>query len=269
VILLLKLTLAPVLIGLVSLAERKWGTAVSGALVGLPLTSGPVLYFLAIEQGASFSAHTSIGSLLGLIALAGFALVYALVSRSRSWIPCMAAGTAAYIAISMVILEAPLRGAGLAFAVTCGLLLAALRAFPRTLPVTVSPATASAASTREPSAESVGGRELIWRMITAAVLVFLLTAVAPLLGPVASGLVAMFPIYTSILAVFNHLKSGTRAVSVLHGVVTGAFGGAAFFVIVAAVLGRLAIGPCFLLASFAGVAVQAMLLPFLRPSPSR
>jgi hypothetical protein len=36
--LLLKLTLAPVLIGLVSLAERKWGAGISGALVGLPLT---------------------------------------------------------------------------------------------------------------------------------------------------------------------------------------------------------------------------------------
>ena len=42
---LLKLIIAPVLIGLVSLAERKWGASVSGLLVGLPLTSGPILFY--------------------------------------------------------------------------------------------------------------------------------------------------------------------------------------------------------------------------------
>jgi len=37
-----KLLLTPALLGLVSLAGRRWGPAVSGWLVGLPLTSGPV-----------------------------------------------------------------------------------------------------------------------------------------------------------------------------------------------------------------------------------
>jgi hypothetical protein len=250
--LLLKLTLAPVLIGLVSLAERKWGAAVSGVLVGLPLTSGPVLFILAVEQGLSFSAHTSIASLLGLSAIAGFVLAYSLVARSHGWVPSMFVATVTYAAISALIIEVPLRRAGWAFAVTCGVLLAVLRTFPRTLPATTGKKTVSA-------------RELAWRMITAAILVFLLTAVAPLLGPIPSGLVTMFPVYTSIVTVFNHLKSGVRAVAVLRGVIIGAFGGGVFFVIIAATLQRLGIGACFLLAAVAGVAVQAILLPYLRP----
>jgi hypothetical protein len=46
----LKLVLTPTLIGATSLAGRKWGAAVSGWLVGLPLTSGPVALFLALEM---------------------------------------------------------------------------------------------------------------------------------------------------------------------------------------------------------------------------
>jgi O-antigen/teichoic acid export membrane protein len=51
----LKLVLTPLLIAAASLARRRWGHAVSGWLLGLPLTSGPVAFFLAIERGASFS----------------------------------------------------------------------------------------------------------------------------------------------------------------------------------------------------------------------
>jgi hypothetical protein len=253
---LLKLTLAPVLIGLVSLAERRWGAAISGALVGLPLTSGPVLFFVAVEQGASFSAHMAIGSLLGLTALAAFALAYSLVARARGWLLSMGLAILAYVAVSAVIIEVPLRRAVLSFAVTCAGLSAVLCAFPRTPPSTTG-------------VKSVTGGELIWRMITAGLLVFLLTAVAPILGPIASALITMSPVYISILTVFNHLKSGMRAITVLKGALTGAFGGAVFFVIVAAALERLAIGVCFGMAALAAVAVQAVLVPYLRLVPAR
>jgi len=41
----LKLTITPFLILAASLASRRWGEAVGGWLVGLPLTSGPVAFF--------------------------------------------------------------------------------------------------------------------------------------------------------------------------------------------------------------------------------
>jgi hypothetical protein len=253
--LLLKLTLAPVLIGLVSLAQRKWGAAISGALVGLPLTSGPVLFFLAIEQGATFSAHTAIGSLLGLIAQAGFALAYSRLANWRGWAPSVAGAVVVYVAVSVLFVKVPLRGAALVFVITCAVMAAVLRAFPRN--------SAGAAGS-----EHVSSREVVARMITVAVLVFLVTAIAPLLGPVPSGLLAAFPVYTGILAVFNHLKSSAQATAALRGVQTGAFGAAVFYVIVSLALGRLAIGPCFLLAALAGVAVQAALLPYVRRAAS-
>jgi hypothetical protein len=58
----LKLTVTPVLILAASLASRRWGESVGGWFVGLPLTSGPVCFFLALDQGADFAAASCLGS---------------------------------------------------------------------------------------------------------------------------------------------------------------------------------------------------------------
>jgi hypothetical protein len=245
--LLLKFLIPPLLICLLSLAERKWGAAVSGMLLGFPVTPGPVLFFLALEQGASFSARTAVGSLLGVIALAAFALTYSLVARSRGWLASIIVAIPVFLAISAAILEIPLRRPGWAFFLACGALLATLWAFPRF-------------STNVGGEMQLAGRELIWRMITAAVLVFLLTVVAPLVGPIASGLAVVVPVYTSILTVFNHMQSRTRAMAVLKGLVTGSFSGATFYVIVALFLEKLTSVVCFGLAALACLAVQMILL---------
>ena len=245
--LLLKFLLPPLIICLLSEAERKWGAAISGMLLGFPVTPGPVLFFLALEQGASFSARTAVASLLGLVPLAAFALTYSLVARSRGWLASLLIAIPAFLAISAVILEIPMRRPGWAFLLACGALLATLWAFPRF-------------STSVGGEKQLAGRELIWRMVTAAVLVFLLTAAAPLVGPIASGLAVMIPVYTSILAVFNHMKSSSRAMAVLKGLVTGAFSGASFFLVVALFLEKLNRFACFGLATLACLAVQIVLL---------
>jgi hypothetical protein len=98
----------------------------------------------------------------------------------------MAGAAVVYAAISVLVLQLPPLNAALAFLSTCRVLGAVLPAFPRT--------TAGATANES-------GPELLARMVTAGVLVFLLTAVAPLLGPIPSGLLAAFPVYTGILTV--------------------------------------------------------------------
>ncbi|HEX6121994.1 MAG TPA: hypothetical protein VFY89_02485, partial [Ktedonobacterales bacterium] len=61
----LKLLLTPAFIGGASLAGRRWGVVVSGLLVGLPLTSGPIALFLALDHGASFATAAALGILAG------------------------------------------------------------------------------------------------------------------------------------------------------------------------------------------------------------
>ena len=223
--------------------------------MGLPLTSGPVLFILALEQGKLFSAKASVASLMGLVAIAAFTSVYVRVSRTHGWIPSLLAATATYTAVSAVFIKLPFLSAAWAFSLACVALLLSMFSFPRQSSLNLAAKTSS-------------GREIGVRMATAALLVFLLTSLASLLGPVPSGLAAMFPVYTSILAVFNHMKSNVLSLSVLKGVITGAFGGAVFFVVVALGLGRLATGLCFFSAALAAFAVLALLFPCLNPANS-
>lgn len=44
--LVFKLLMTPLVVGLISLAGRRWGARVSGWRVGLPLTSAPITMFL-------------------------------------------------------------------------------------------------------------------------------------------------------------------------------------------------------------------------------
>ena len=64
-ILVLKLVLAPLIIGSASLAGRKWGPAVSGWIVGMPLTSGPVIFLVALSHDVGFAANAALGVISG------------------------------------------------------------------------------------------------------------------------------------------------------------------------------------------------------------
>jgi hypothetical protein len=101
--LLFKVLLTPVLIGLVSLAGRRWGPAVSGWLIGLPLTSGPVSLFLALEQGKSFAATAAVGTLLGQISTALFCLAYSWLSFRLNWLWSMLIGWGVFMLLTAIV----------------------------------------------------------------------------------------------------------------------------------------------------------------------
>src|SRR5512136_2659671 len=82
---MLKIVMAPMLIGLASLAGRKWGPAISGWIVGMPLTTGPVIFILAVQQGTAYATTAALGTLSGGLALMIFALTYSWLARSSRW----------------------------------------------------------------------------------------------------------------------------------------------------------------------------------------
>jgi hypothetical protein len=96
----LKLLLAPLLFVISSLARRRWGSTVAGILVALPVVAGPILLFTALDHGRAFAAQAASSALLGLVALALFALVFVYLSSRSPWLPtllvswitCLAAG---------------------------------------------------------------------------------------------------------------------------------------------------------------------------------
>ncbi len=186
-LLLVKLVAVPILVLVASLAARRWGPSGGGFIIGLPLTSGPVLVFLALEQGGGFASEAAVGTLLGVVPLAVYCLTFSRLGFMRGWLATLAFSTMVYFILAIVLsqvyaYELLALGAAL-FAI--GLSLALM---PR-------------------ATERVPDRVLPWweipaRIVAATTLVILITEGASELGPRWSGLLAPYPIYATVFAVF-------------------------------------------------------------------
>ena len=106
-ILALKLALVPALIGAVTLAGRRWGPTVAGWLSAFPIVAGPILFFLALEQGATFVARAAVGTLSAVIASLVFGVSYAWAATRFAWPVCLAAAFAAYSVAVALLSSAP------------------------------------------------------------------------------------------------------------------------------------------------------------------
>ncbi len=80
-----KALIAPVLLALAAIVEHRWGAAVGGWVLGLPLTSGPASFFLLTEHGPRFAENAARGTLLGLVGAGVFVAGYSLAAQGRSW----------------------------------------------------------------------------------------------------------------------------------------------------------------------------------------
>jgi len=206
----LKLTVTPLLILAASLVIRRWGEIIGGWFVGLPLTTAPVCFFLALDQGAGFAAAACLGSLAGAASEAGFGLGYGLVAHRHAWPPAVVVASLAFVACGVVFTSAAV-SLWVAVPMTLAALAAALSLMPRL----------GAEVTTLPRAPYW---EIPARMIVATVLVLGLTTLAPYVGPRLSGLLATYPVFASVLTAFSHHGRGApAAVKVLRGLLIGAF----------------------------------------------
>jgi hypothetical protein len=247
-VLLFKIILAPVLIGLVSLAGRRWGPGVAGWLLGVPMNSGPLLLFLLLEQGHRFAAEAARASLLGILAWVAFCVTYAYCCVRMSWWWSTLAGWIAWSVVAIAILPVGLNVVWV-FVLVALALAAVLLTFPRA-PQGDSPA--------QPQ------QDLWLRMITASVMIVTLTGLAKILGPTRSGILGAFPAYTTILSVFTQRHGRAATVKVLKGVTVGLYTAATFFLVLSLLLMHLRGAMSFLLASAAGLVVQGCSLIYVR-----
>jgi hypothetical protein len=196
---LLQLVVAPTLVGASTLAARRWGERTGGLVSAFPAIVGPVLFIAAREHGPAFAARAASGTLLGLVALSGFALACGWAAALRAgWLVSLAAGwvVAAGIAAFLAGVEA---GPVLGLAAASLSLLVAQRALPRRAhPVGGGPAPAW---------------DLPLRLALTAVLVVSLSAAASALGAAMGGVLAALPVLASILAAFTHCQQGPSPLS--------------------------------------------------------
>jgi hypothetical protein len=248
-LLVLKLSLVPALIACITLAGRRWGPAVAGWLSAFPVVAAPILFFIAIEHGPAFAATAAAATLSAVLAILVFALGYAWAASRWSWQRSLAAGFAAY---AMAVLFLKWWAPGMP--VTAVAVLAALLLAPRLFPLLPADATASA----------IRPSDLHLRMIAAAMLVLFVTHFSSQLGPQMSGILAMFPVMSSVLTVFSHRNAGPGfAVKLLRGTVLGYFAFATFCIVVSLALGAMAMAPAFLCALTCALLAQLVSRRFM------
>jgi hypothetical protein len=253
-LLAVKVLLAPCFVMGASLAARHFGSRVGGVIGGLPVVAGPILLVYALAHGRGFAASAAAGTLLGLVSLVAFVVVYGHLAGRVFWGAAMLAGWLAFAVATAVFsaLSLPLGGA---LALVAVVLVVALVALPRPGP-----------DVRVHAAPPVW--DLPVRGACAVALVLALTAISGWLGPQLSGLLAPFPIITTVLATFTHAQRGNdELLRLLRGLV-GGFGAFALFCFTLALsLRRLDTGAAFALATGLAVAMQAAVLVLL-PAPT-
>jgi len=239
-----KILLAPLCVVAVSLAGRRWGMAVAGVLGGLPVVAGPILLVVTLLHGRDFGADAAGGTLLGLAALTAFVVVYGRVAPAAGPVPSVLGGWASFLlAVAVLRPVQPPAALSLAFVAACFAL--GLRLLPP-------------ASSPLPAVAAPPWWDLPARALAALGLVVTLTAVSGALGPHLSGLLAPFPIITSVLAVFTHAHGGVAQVGVLlRSFLIGFYGFAAFCFVLAVTLPALSTAAGFGLATAVALAVQA------------
>jgi hypothetical protein len=217
-IFVLKLFLTPLFIGSATLAGRRWGPAVNGLLVGLPLTTGPISFILAHEYGLAFAANVAAGNLAGQISMCVFCLTYSLAAQKRGWLASAFTAVAAFLLTTALLNRFTWQRLPAFFA-----LLLVIALVERLIP-------------RQPFSTTTSTPprwDLPARILVATSFVILLTTFANVLGPQLSGLISTFPIFGVVFATFTHSQQGAAAVSkLLRGIVLSSVAYAFFFLIV-------------------------------------
>jgi uncharacterized membrane protein (GlpM family) len=242
--LVLTLLVAPALVGAATLAARRWGQRLGGLVSAFPAIAFAVLLIDAHERGAEFAARAASSTLLGLVTLSTFVVIYGRVAErgvgpGRS----LAAGWAAVGAVAAVI-------GGTEWGPTASLVIAAASlsgayvALPRTRRLAAPPL---------PSLRY----ELPLRMAATAGLVAALSAAAAELGPHVGGILTALPVLASILAVFTQAQHGTPALQdLLRGMVSGMAAFVVFCALVAALVQPAGIATAFAAAVVGALAAQ-------------
>jgi hypothetical protein len=245
-IFLLKLILAPIIIAGASLAGRKWGPAVSGWIVGLPLTSGPVAFFVALSHDRAFAFETVRGVLSGGFSLIAYALTYAWLARRFHWAVSFSASVIIFAGMTMLLQNMTIPFIPLFFAIISVILLGSLL-MPKheTVQIRAMP----------------GKWDLPSRILLGTSFILLVTGIAPYIGARLTGLLTTIPLYVSILAVFAHRhEGGAGAINVLRGLVFGLFSFASFYLVLGLLIPGRSLALSFAAATAAALITQGLTL---------
>ncbi|MCR6652707.1 MAG: hypothetical protein NVV73_15065 [Cellvibrionaceae bacterium] len=243
--LFIKILLVSLMVGVIAISGRIWGAGVAGLLSGLPVIGGPILWFIYQAYGLDFARDTAAATVGGIAALSSFCLAYSWLCLRLQWYSSFLLACLLFLVVAFLIDALPLNLHGTAV-LALAVLLFQLRLFP--------------ALSKQPLAAAAGATEILFRMGFAFFLVLFITHFAEILGPAYSGMLTVFPVAGSAIAVFSHRNhSPAHAIKSLKAMVVGLLSMLAFFYALAA-LSAMSFAVSMLAGVLAVLGVQAAVL---------
>jgi hypothetical protein len=257
--LLLKLGLVALSVWLSTLAARRFGHRVGGAVAGMPMIAAPIIAVLLVDHEAAQVRAITLATLVCLPAAIVHIVTFASAAGRWTWPVCVGLALGAYAAAGAVLTQL-----GLPAPVVCVLGLAA--------PAIGLWVAAHRAQPAQPVA--VPRIELVLRIAAALCMAAAIIVGAYVLPASVSGLLLAVPITGTVLPCFTLPRYGAAATrSLMMGFLQGLHGFAAFFVVLYWALGSmpapLAFGAGLAGALAMAASVQAARRWMLRAAPAR
>lgn len=176
--------------------QKNYGHGIGGRLIGLPITTGPFILIICLQEGRSFGGHVAHGVLLGQIALSMYCWVYAMASARFNWWISLIVGTSTCLTTGFITTQFHISTVQ-----TLTLLMIvwviAIKWWP--------PIVALPEKIKSPS------WELPTRVLVTVIVLFGLSTLAPHLGANVSGAFSTYPVIASVISAFNHRRYGPAA----------------------------------------------------------
>lgn len=239
-----KLSLVAASVLLSSLAARRFGHAVAGALGGMPMIAAPITALLLFEHPVDHVRSIALSTLACAPAAVVHIVVFARCGARLPWGACLALSVAVFLASGALLtwLDLPAVLVCLLAAVAPGL---GLLAMP--------------AGSRGAEPVSIPTAELALRVIAAMGMATTILVGAGVLPAAASGLLLAVPITGSVLPSFTLPRHGAAATaSLLAGFARGLHGFVGFFIALYVALPRMHAAMAFVLALAVALAIALL-----------
>ncbi len=251
--LVLKIILAPLLLGIASLAGRRWGSAVSGLIMGIPVISGPIIFIMALDQGLAYSENAALGVLSGGLPLTAYSLVFSWLATRFRWPVALAGSLVAFSLLTFYLQDAIFILVTI-FIIVLVTIILGLLFLPRVAAATVEEV-------------KLGRWDIPTRMLIGMGVILLITGLAPFINPRLAGLLTAAPINITIMAIFTQRNQGPAAVVPLfRGLLFGLFAFAGFYITLGSLLGKTSIAVAFFAAVSIALSIQGFSLIYMKLS---
>ena len=96
-LLLVRVAIAPLIVVIATLIQRRYGNDIGGLVIGLPLASLPLLWLVALQHGSSFASSMSGAILVGASAQVVVIWMYALLAPRISPLLALAGAVCSFV----------------------------------------------------------------------------------------------------------------------------------------------------------------------------